>query len=100
MRRYLFCSKFSVVSSIFFGGDPAGWDFSLSYCMTLIYEGLFTHVKGGEGFSCEVSGKIAYLVVMSRDEAALLTIQGVTYGKCGVASITVSWDVWRLYSVS
>ena len=37
---------------------------------------------------------------MSHDEAALLTIQVVTYRKFSVAAITVSWEFWRLYAVS
>ena len=39
------------------------------------------------------------LVVMGPDEVVLLTIQGVKYGKFGIAAITVSWEVWRLYTI-
>ena len=63
-------------------------------------EGVVEHMRGGEGFACKVSYPITELVVMSHDEAALLTIQVVTYRKFSVAAITVSWEFWRLYAVS
>ena len=38
-------------------------------------------------------------VVMSRDEAALLAVQCVTYGEGGISEIAVSMEVWGLYYV-
>ena len=63
-------------------------------------EGVVTHVLEGEVFAFEVSKPITELVVKSNDDAALLTIQGVKYGKFGVAAITGSWEICRLYAVA
>ena len=66
---------------------------SLLHCMTLMDKGVVAHVQVGEGFTCEVSNPITELGVTSRDETALLTIQGVTYRKFGVSSSTVSGEI-------
>ena len=52
-----------------------------------------------EVFACEVNETITELVVTSGDEDALLEIKGSTYGKIGVAYLTVSWEVWSIYAV-
>ena len=40
-------------------------------------EGVFTHVLGGKGFSCEVGYPITEIVMTSCDEAALFAVQCV-----------------------
>ena len=65
-----------------------------------MYEGVVANMRGGEGFSCEVSDPITDLVVTSCDEAALLIVQGMTYRKFGVSAIKVGRKVWGIYAVS
>ena len=54
-------------------------------------EGVIAHVRGDEGFSYKVSKPITEIVVTSRDEAALLAIQGRKNEKLGVAAVVVRW---------
>ena len=57
------------------GRVSCGLGFSLPHGMKFMDKGVVAHVRGGEGFSCEVSNRITELFVMSCDEAALLAIQ-------------------------
>ena len=57
-------------------------------------------MKRGECFPCEVSDPVTELVGMCSDESSLLEIQGMTYGKLGVAHVTVSWGFWRICVVA
>ena len=66
---------------------------SLLHCKICMDEGVVAHVRGGEGFYCEVSEPIAELVVTSRYEAVLLKVQGITDGSFGVATILVGREV-------
>ena len=68
----------------------------LPHVTTHMGEGVAAHMQGGEGFYCKVGYPIMYLVMTSRDEAVLLTIQGMAYGKFGIADI----EVWGLYAVA
>ena len=68
-------------------------DLYLQNGVTWIYEGVVSHVKGGERLAFKVSNPNKELVVTSNYEAALLTIKGTTDRKLGVASITVRREV-------
>ena len=57
--------------------------------MTWMDEGVVAHVQGGEGFACKVGDPIPYLVMESRDEAALLIVQCMLYQECGIVAVAV-----------
>ena len=90
----VFCSLWWIVGKVYHR-----MGLSLSHVMNLVDEGVSAHVWWGEGFACKASDPITELVMASRDEAALLKIQGVTYGKFGVTTITVNWEVWGIYAI-
>ena len=48
---------------------------------TCVYFGVVTHVRGGEDIACKVSDPVTELVVTRRDEAPLLAVEGLAYGK-------------------
>ena len=75
------------------GGDPDGW------ATTWMDERVVSDERGGKVFVCKVDDHIMELVTMSRDEASLLSIQGMTYGECRIVSITVGREVWGIYTV-
>ena len=65
-----------------------------------MYEGVIAHVLGGEGFACKVRNPITELVVTIHDDAAILSIQGLSNVKLGVAAVAMRWEVWRLNDVA
>ena len=67
---------------------------------TWMDEWVVAHVQGGKLFACESDDPIIELVMTSRDEAALLVTQGVTYIEFRIASVTVGREVWGFYSVA
>ena len=63
-------------------------------------EGVVPHLQGGKGFICKVVNPITELVMTSREEAALLSIQCVKYLECSIASVAVGSEFWGIYYVS
>ena len=83
-----------------FGRVSYGMVLYLLQCTDLMDEGFVMHVWGGEGFARKVRDPITEFVVMIRDEASIIEIQGVENWKLGIVAITVRWKVWRLYDVA
>ena len=79
---------------------PCRLELSLTHDTTWMDEGFIVHLQGSEGFACEVSNPILELALMIFDQAALLTIQGKTDRKFGVAATTMGREVWWLYSIA
>ena len=49
-----------------------------------------------EGFDVQVRDPVTYPIVIHRDKTAPLAVEGMAYGKIGVASVTVFGEVWRI----
>ena len=79
---------------------PRRLGLSLPHNMTWMDERLVVHIRGGEGFACEVSNPITELVVTSCDEAALVTTKGMKDRKFSVTEIAVRGEVWGIYAVA
>ena len=73
---------------------------TLLHGLTWMDNGAIAHTRGGKYFAYEVGNPITELVMTSRDEANLLTIQGVIDGKSCIASVAVGREVWGIYSVA
>ena len=56
-------------------------------------EGVLAHIRGGKGFSCEVGDPIKELVIMSRDEASLLSFQCMADLEGIISAVTVRMQV-------
>ena len=53
-------------------------------------------MRGSEGFSGQVCDPVPELIMTRRDKAALFVFKGVANSNFGVATITVSGEVWKI----
>ena len=54
------------------------------------------YVSRCDVFSIQVHKPVTELVATRRDKAASLSVNGMTYGKIGVASVAVMGGVWGI----
>ena len=96
--------KVSLIFRVLWWGVPrcgavtgsGGLSFCPRHSATLVNEGVVEYVRGGEGPARQIRDPVTELIMMRRDEATPLSVEGKTNGKFGVAAVAVFGEVWGL----
>ena len=73
-----------------------GLGFRPRHGATLVYEGVVAYVRRGECPARQIHDPVTELIVMRRDEAVTLEVEGLAYSESGIAAVTVLGEFWGL----